>query len=679
MSALDFSFLNQRAGFQIAESLWQVTADEPYWQFIIAGIVNTLTVAALAIPLATLLGLVLGVLRLTRHPLLSRVLTWVVEPIRNTPVLLQLFAWYALLLQLPVVREAYHPLPGVILSNRGLALPLLEGVAWLPIFLSLLAIAGLWVGLRSRRYLAWCGSLLAAAWALGMQDFNAWHWDVPHLAGLGLRGGWSLSPELTTLLLGLTVFHATYISDVVRGAVFSVPVGQVNAGLALGMRWRTLAGDVIYPYAVRIAVPPYANQCLMLVKNSTLAIAIGYQELMAIINTVITQTGLAVEGMTLAMAFYVLLGVALAFGIAIYNKHVNRHSIDSAGTARLGQVLLSPAFSRPSLWGNWPARTITVVLICGLVVAVWQVLRWGVLQAVWSGSAQQCEQAAGACWAVISSNAPLLIFGTIVADQRAQAGLACVLLAAMIVVLLWPRITFKLRIALSLLGLVAVAVLLAGLVGPWPALPMVAWGGLLSTIALALAAILLSLPLALALALLRRSSRQWLQLPAMLLIDAVRSIPLVVQLLVVSFWIPIFWGGDWSSAKFQLALLAIVLHTSCMLAEVIRGAMQAVPRSQSIAAMALGMRASTVLSTVVLPQARRLAAPAALGVFVGAVKDTSLVAIIGVFDVLAAAKAVLADTGWRPYFFEVYLFVGLFYLLVCLPLSQLSQRLAQSR
>jgi ABC-type amino acid transport system permease subunit len=151
----------------------------------------------------------------------------------------------------------------------------------------------------------------------------------------------------------------------------------------------------------------------------------------------------------------------------------------------------------------------------------------------------------------------------------------------------------------------------------------------------------------------------------------------VVQLLVASFWIPIFVGGDWSSAKFQLALAAIALHTGCMLAEVLRGALQGVPQSQSMAAKALGMRPATVLASVVLPQARVLAAPAALGVFVGAVKDTSLVAIIGVFDVLAAAKTVVADTAWRPYFIEVYCFVGLFYLLICLPLSWLSRRLSR--
>lgn len=670
---LDFSFLGQRAGFQIAESLWTVTAEHPYWQLLLAGLVNTLTVAAIAIPLATALGLLLGVLRLSRHPLLARVLACVVESIRNTPVLLQMFMWYALLLQLPVVREAWQPLPGVYLSNRGLALPMLQGAVWWPLWL-LLPCATLW---RRSRLQAAVFAGLALLWAMVAQDWSALHWDLPRLAGLGLRGGWSLSPELTTLLLGLTIFHAVFISDVVRGGVLAVPVGQVNAGQALGMNAATLARHVIYPYAVRVAVPPYANQCLMLIKNSTLAIAIGYQELMAIINTTITQTGRAIEGMTLAMAFYVLLGTLLAWAIAQYNAHVNRYSVDGAGTLRLGQVLRRPAFDAAGLWCGRARSGLTLLLSAATLWLLWRGLQWALLDAVWTGTADACAQATGACWGVVTYNAPLLTFGTIAPEQRPQAALACALLAAVIGLLLWPRLGPRLRAALVFAAGLAVVLVLAGGLGLWPALPVVAWGGLLATLAMALSAILLALPLAVALALLRRSPRRWLRWPAGALVDAVRSIPLVVQLLVASFWIPIFVGGDWSSAKFQLALFAIVLHAGCMLAEVLRGALQAVPQSQAMAAQALGMRPATVLASVVLPQARVLAAPAALGVFVGAVKDTSLVAIIGVFDVLAAAKTVVADTAWRPYFVEVYCFVGLFYLLICLPLSWLSRRLAR--
>lgn len=676
MSLLDFSFLGQRAGFQIAESLWSVTADDPYWQLLLAGLVNTLTIAAMAIPLATALGLLLGVLRLTRHPLLARWWVLVVEPIRNTPVLLQMFLWYALLLQLPVVREAWQPLPGVFLSNRGLALPMLEGLVVWPGWLLLPAAAlWRWGGLRRRQWASvWGGCTLLLA--LGVQDYSALAWDVPRQAGLGLRGGWSLSPELTTLLLGLTVFHSVFISDVVRGGVMSVPVGQVNAGMALGMTLPTLARQVVYPYAVRVAVPSYANQCLMLVKNSTLAIAIGYQELMAIVNTTITQTGRAIEGMTLAMAFYIVLGVLLATVIARYNQRVTRWSVDGAGTLRLGQVLGLPRWSHVALWGSPQRMALTLVLGLAAAYLLAQAVQWALIDAVWSGPASACE-GAGACWAVVTYNAPLLTFGTIVPEQRAQAACACALLAAIMVVLMLPRVAWRWRASLVLAGVLGVALVLSGAGGMWPALPVVAWGGLLATMAMALAGILLALPVAVALALMRRSSQRWLRWPAGALIDAVRSIPLVVQLLVASFWIPIFFGGDWSSAKFQLALVAIVLHTGCMLAEVLRGALQAVPRSQSVAAMALGMRPAAVLATVVLPQARRLAAPAALGVFVGAVKDTSLVAIIGVFDVLAAAKTVVADTAWRPYFAEVYCFVGLFYLLICLPLTWLSRRHAQ--
>jgi general L-amino acid transport system permease protein len=219
---------------------------------------------------------------------------------------------------------------------------------------------------------------------------------------------------------------------------------------------------------------------------------------------------------------------------------------------------------------------------------------------------------------------------------------------------------------------------LGGLIFGQAALLPVAWGGLLVTLALSLAAIALALPAAVALALMRRSPWRWLRWPATVVIELARGIPLVAQLLLVVFWVPLLLGGDWSGAKFQLALAALALHTACLLAEVLRGALQAVPQSQTTSAKALGMRPVTVLWNIVLPQAVRTAAPAALGVFVGAVKDTSLVMVIGLFDVLNAAKAVVADPGWRAYDVEVYVALALLYLVLCLPLGRLALRLERA-
>lgn len=685
----DYSFLFQHAGFQIAESLLDAGPTDTYLHLLLAGLVNTVTVVAVALPLATLLGLAVGLLRLTRHPLLYRAMALLVEPVRNTPVLLQLFVWYALLLGLPEVREAWQPLPGVFISNRGLALPMLQGAGAHAGSLAVLAVSaallwllplpahGAWHALgRARQRIRWpalAALMLWTGWRLVSLPRPVL--DLPGFAGLGLAGGGGLSPEFTALVLGLTVFHAVYISDIVRGAVLAVPTGQIDAASALGMRLPGVARTVVYPYAARAALPPFANQCLMLLKNSTLAIAIGYQELTAIVNTTITQTGRALEGMALAAACYLAASALMAWGLARYNARVNRQGIEGAGMSRLGQRLGVPVLTARALWRTPPRAVLSTVLAVLGAWALWAGLRWAVLSAVWTGGAAACENAGGACWVAVAANWPLLMFGTMAPPQRPAALLAIVLVVAGVGAAFMPRLGPRARLAGAGAAWLLAGLVLAGVFDGAPPLLPVQWGGVLVTVVMSVASITLALPLAVLLMLMRRSRRAWLRVPAVLLIEAVRAVPLITQLLLVSFLIPVWWGGDWSSSKFQLALAALVLHTACLLAEVLRGALQAVPASQVISAMALGMRPAAVLWSVLLPQARRIAAPAALGVFVGAVKDTSLVAVIGVFDVLSAAKAVVADTTWRPYHVELYATVALFYFLICLGLSRLAERM----
>ncbi|QVQ28520.1 ABC transporter permease subunit [Achromobacter deleyi] len=664
-----FGFLFQPAGFRISESLLSVAPDDPYWMSIAAGLVNTLTVAFVAIPLATALGIALGLLRLSSHPLAARCAALVIAPLRNTPVLLQLFVWYGLLLRLPDARQAWSPLPSVLLSNRGLALPALHG--WLPY--AAVALAALALGWRARRrwgHAAPAVALAAAllAWAL----LPAVQVDLPVRRGLGLQGGWQPSIEFAALTIGLVVFHAAYIADIVRAAVRAVPVGLVEAGQAMGLTpWRVLR-LVIAPYATRVALPPYANQCLALVKNSTLAIAIGYQELMAVINTAITQTGLALEGIALAVTVYLTLALGLGGGLSAWNARNTRHGPGDTQGARLGDRPLWNATggdARP-----WRGRLLSAGLAMLLAIAAWTLLDWAVLRAVWQGDPAACAQAAGACWAAVGENLPLLFFGTMAQADRAPALAASVaLLAGIALTLTGRRVPAGMRTALLAVLLAVVASALSG--WPWggPPIGPQRWGGLLVTLILAIAALAAAVPLAFALALLRRSGSRAGSLAAAGLIEAVRGVPLVTQLLFASFVLPMLLGGGVS--KFSMALAALTLHTACLLAEVLRGALQAIPPGQMMAARALGMRPAVAYACVIWPQARRIAAPAALGVFVGAVKDTSLVSIIGVFDVLGAAKAVVAGTAWRPYHVEVYLAVALLYFAASLALSRVARRM----
>jgi len=672
-----FGFLFQPAGFRISESLLNVTPEDPYWMSLAAGLVNTLTVAVVAIPLATILGVGLGLLGLSSNLLAARTAALVIAPLRNTPVLLQLFVWYGLLLRLPDLRQAWSPLPSVLLSNRGLALPALHG--WLPY--AGVALAALALGWRARR--RWSGSAQAPAFAAASTAVLAaaaiaWtllpsmQIDLPVKRGLGLHGGWQPSIEFAALTIGLVVFHAAYIADIVRGAVRAVPVGLVEAGQAMGLTPLKVLRLVIAPYATRVALPPYANQCLALVKNSTLAIAIGYQELMAVINTAITQTGLALEGITLAVAIYLTLALCLGGGLSAWNARHTRHGPGDTHGARLGDR---------AFWNGagGKARTlrgqaVSAVLTLLLVAVAWSLLDWAVLRAVWSGDPMTCADMTGACWAAVSENLPLLFYGTMSEAHRGPALVACLaLLAAIAVALGARRMPPHLRIALltTLFGIAA-----AALTGwPWGGdfIGPQRWGGLLVTLILAIAALVAAVPLAFALALLRRSGSPAGSLAAAGLIEAVRGVPLVTQLLFASFVLPMLLGGGVS--KFSMALTALTLHTACVLAEVLRGALQAIPPGQMMAARALGMRPALAYACVIWPQARRIAAPAALGVFVGAIKDTSLVSIIGVFDVLGAAKAVVAGTDWRPYHVEVYLAVALLYLSASLALSRVARRM----
>ncbi|MGS1107393.1 ABC transporter permease subunit [Achromobacter anxifer] len=658
-----FGFLFQPAGFRISESLLDITPEDPYWMSIAAGLVNTLTVAAVAIPLATVLGLGLGLLRLSRNPWSARCAAAIIAPLRNTPVLLQLFVWYGLLLRLPDLRQAWSPLPHLLLSNRGLALPAVHG--WLPYAAA--AAAALALGGFARRrwgnpalYAALAGALLA--WIL----LPPMRIDLPVRRGLGLQGGWQPSIEFAALTIGLVVFHAAYIADIARAAVRAVPLGLVEAGQALGLKPRSVLRLVIAPYAARVALPPYANQCLALVKNSTLAIAIGYQELMAVINTAITQTGLALEGIALAVMVYLGLALALGGGLSAWNARYTRHGPGDTHGARLGE---RPSWNAAGERRGWLASA-ALAAVLGLIL--WRLLEWALLGAVWRGDPAACAAAAGACWAAVGENLPLLFFGTMAQADRAPALAACAALLAGVALALTPsRIRPTTRAALFAVLLATAISALSG--WPWggAAIGPQRWGGLLVTLILAISALLAAVPLAFALALLRRSHNRGASLAAAGLIEAVRGVPLVTQLLFASFVLPMLLGGGVS--KFAMALAALTLHTACLLAEVLRGALQAIPPGQMMAARALGMPAVMAYGSVIWPQARRIAAPAALGVFVGAVKDTSLVSIIGVFDVLGAAKAVVAGTDWRPYHVEVYLAVAALYFAASLALSRVAR------
>ena len=275
-----FDFLTDPAGFDIGESLFAFDSGQPYWQAFAVGLGNTLRVAVLGIVLTTLLGTLLGVGRFSRNALVRGVCYAYVEVFRNIPVLLQLLLWYLLCTEaLPAAAEAWT-LGSVFLSKGGLSFPV-------------------------------------PLWPTGTAVFA---FDFPVKGEFAIEHGGALTPEFLALLLGLTAYTAAFVAEVVRSGIQSVDRGQREAAVALGLNSRQTLRLVLLPQALRVMIPPLTNQFLNLTKNSSLAVAIGYPDVVSIANTALNQTGRAVECIAIVMAVYLFTSLATAWLMHRYNR-----------------------------------------------------------------------------------------------------------------------------------------------------------------------------------------------------------------------------------------------------------------------------------------------------------------------------------------------------------------------
>ncbi len=329
--ATGFGFLDREAAFGIGESLIAYSPADHYSRALLVGFLNTLQVAALGILLATSIGIVVGLARLSDNWLIAKLASVFVEATRNVPVLLQLFFWYALITQaFPSPRRALEPVAGIFLSNRGIKFPV---PVWEPAQLlipaALVLGAALWV-LGARRVRQKGGSFfwpgLGAVIILPIIAFilSPLQMEVPVLKGFNFRGGGSVSPEFAALLIGLSVYTASFIAEIVRGGVLAVPQDQKEAARALGLTQGQSLRLIILPQALRVIVPPVTNQYLNLTKNSSLAVAIGYPDLVSVANTSINQTGQAVEGIAIIMIVYLSISLAISVFMNAFNRRIAR-------------------------------------------------------------------------------------------------------------------------------------------------------------------------------------------------------------------------------------------------------------------------------------------------------------------------------------------------------------------
>lgn len=333
-----FAFLDRSAGFGIVQHLIDYQQGDTYGRVFLVGLLNTLLVSALCIVLASFLGFFLGLARLSDNWLLRKLSTVYIETFRNIPPLLQIFFWYfAVLRNLPGPRQAVSTLDIIFLSNRGLYIPAPQmGEGLLACGIAVLLAVALSVALfrfnkqhqtktgQLRR--TWPSALglivllpLAAQWLFGA----ALHWDIPQLRGFNFRGGMVLIPELAALTLALSVYTSAFIAEIIRAGIQAVPYGQHEAARSLGLPNTVTLRQVIIPQALRVIIPPLTSQYLNIVKNSSLAAAIGYPDMVSLFaGTVLNQTGQAIETIAITMSVYLIISLSISLLMNIYNRRI---------------------------------------------------------------------------------------------------------------------------------------------------------------------------------------------------------------------------------------------------------------------------------------------------------------------------------------------------------------------
>ena len=331
-----FAFLGREAGMPIADSWLAYTPQNTYLRAFLVGIVNTLRVAVIGVVLATVLGTLIGIARLSSNWLLSRLAAVYVELLRDIPLLLQLLFWYVLMQGLPAARAAWKPIEGVFLSNRGLILPSIpieEANLWV-IAIAATALVALYALRRQlmarqmadgkvRHLWPYALALLVGLPAMASLGLGAsWTVTMPELRGFNFVGGLTLAPEYFALLVALVTYTSAFIAEIVRSGIQAVPKGQWDAAQALGLRRSFVLQRIVLPQALRVIIPPMTSQYLNLTKNSSLAVAVGYQDVVSIANTTLNQTGQAIEAIALIMLVFLTISLGISFFMNWYNARI---------------------------------------------------------------------------------------------------------------------------------------------------------------------------------------------------------------------------------------------------------------------------------------------------------------------------------------------------------------------
>ncbi|MDI6725454.1 MAG: amino acid ABC transporter permease [Smithellaceae bacterium] len=333
--ATGFGFLEKEASFEIGESLIYYSAADTYLKALLVGVLNTIKVAFVGIVLTVILGTFLGIARLSKNWLVSKLAAVYIEVMQDIPILLQLFFWYSFFYDiLPPPREAIEPVTGVFMSNRGLVFAVPEwhdAYQYMAIACIIGCVAVYFMRRWAKKRQEETGQILPvftlsvgiiiglplATWLLAGAPLAM---SIPELVGFNFRGGLNMSPEFGALLLGLVLYTAAFVAEIVRAGIQAIGKGQTEAAMAIGLRPGQILNLVILPQALRVIIPPLTSQMLNLTKNSSLAVAIGFPDFVSVASTTINQTGQAIEGISLIMIVYLCFSLLTSLFMNWYNK-----------------------------------------------------------------------------------------------------------------------------------------------------------------------------------------------------------------------------------------------------------------------------------------------------------------------------------------------------------------------